>query len=36
MAGLAMLVPAATAIVLLFHNKVISYASRTGSVPPAL
>lgn len=35
-AGLAMLVPAATAIVLLFHNKVISYASRTGSAPPAL
>lgn len=35
-AGLAMLVPAATAIVLLFNNKVITYASRTGSPPPAL
>jgi hypothetical protein len=36
-AGLAMLLPAATAIVLLFHSKVISYASRTGSsTPPAL
>jgi hypothetical protein len=35
-AGLAMLVPAATAIILLFHHKVISYASRTGSAPPAL
>ena len=35
-AGLAMLLPAVTAILLLFHNKVISYASRTGSAPPAL
>lgn len=35
-AGLAMLLPAATAIVLLFHSKVINYASRTGSTPPAL
>jgi hypothetical protein len=35
-AGLAMLVPAVTAILLLFHNNVISYASRTGSAPPAL
>lgn len=35
-AGLAMLIPAVTAIVLLFHNKVISYASRTGSSTPAL
>lgn len=35
-AGLAMLLPAATAIVLLFHSRVISYASRTGSTPPAL
>ena len=36
-AGLAMLLPAATAIVLLFHSKVISYASRTGSsAPPTL
>jgi hypothetical protein len=36
LAGMAMLVPAATAIVLLFHNKVISFASRTGSATPAL
>jgi hypothetical protein len=35
-AGTAMVVPAATAIVLLFHHKVISYASRTGSTTPAL
>lgn len=35
-AGLAMLLPAVSAILLLFHNKVISYASRTGSAPPAL
>ena len=35
-AGLAMLVPAAIAIVLLFSNKVIKHASRTGSAPPAL
>lgn len=35
-AGLAMLVPAFTAIVLLFHSKVISYASRTGGATPAL
>lgn len=34
--GLAMLLPAFTAIVLLFHSKVISYASRTGSPPPTL
>ena len=34
--GLAMLVPAATAIVLLFQNKVIRFASRTGSATPAL
>lgn len=34
--GLAMLLPAITAIVLLFHNKVISYASRTGGATPAL
>jgi len=34
--GLAMLVPAVVAIVLLFSNKVITYASRTGSPPPAL
>ncbi|WP_171027065.1 hypothetical protein [Pseudarthrobacter sp. NamB4] len=35
-AGLAMLLPAITAIVLLFHSKVISYASRTGGTTPAL
>jgi hypothetical protein len=35
-AGLAMLVPAFTAIVLLFQNKVINFASRTGSSTPAL
>lgn len=35
-AGLAMLLPAATAIVLLFHSKVISYASRTGGASSAL
>lgn len=34
--GLAMLLPAITAIVLLFHKKVISYASRTGGTTPAL
>ena len=36
LAGVAMLVPAVVAIVLLFSNKVISYASRTGSAPPTL
>lgn len=36
LAGLAMVVPAAIAIVLLFSNKVINHASRTGSAPPAL
>ncbi len=36
LAGLAILVPAISAIVLLFHNKVISFASRTGSTTPAL
>lgn len=35
-AGLAMLVPAVIAIVLLFTNKVVSHASRTGSAPPTL
>ena len=35
-AGLVMLVPAATAIVLLFTNKVVTHASRTGGAPPAL
>ncbi|ADX73690.1 hypothetical protein Asphe3_25650 [Pseudarthrobacter phenanthrenivorans Sphe3] len=36
LAGLAMLLPAVTAIVLLFQNKVISYASRAGGSTPAL
>ena len=36
LAGLAMLVPAAAAIVLLFDKRVIAFASRTGSAPPAL
>lgn len=36
LAGLAMVVPAGVAIVLLFSKKVISHASRTGSPPPAL
>lgn len=35
-AGIAMLVPALTALVLLFDKRVISYASRTGGLPPAL
>ncbi|WP_427130199.1 hypothetical protein [Pseudarthrobacter sp. S9] len=35
-AGLAMLVPAATAIVLLFDKRVIAFASRAGGAPPAL
>jgi hypothetical protein len=35
-AGVAMLVPALTAVVLLFDKRVISYASRTGGSPPAL
>ncbi len=35
-AGLAMLVPALTAVVLLFNKRVISYASRTGGSLPAL
>ncbi|KIC68429.1 hypothetical protein AB0284_01195 [Pseudarthrobacter phenanthrenivorans] len=34
--GLAMLVPAIVAIVLLFSTPVITHASRTGSAPPAL
>ncbi|NUT70025.1 hypothetical protein HNO81_02420 [Pseudarthrobacter sp. C4D7] len=34
--GLAMLVPALTAIVLLFTSTVVRHASRTGSEPPAL
>jgi hypothetical protein len=36
LAGLAMLLPALTAIVLLFDKRVIAYASRTGGLPPAL
>jgi hypothetical protein len=35
-AGVAMLVPAATALVLLFRKSVISYGSRAGGAPPAL
>lgn len=34
--GLAMLVPALAALVLLFHHSVITYASRTGGSTPAL
>jgi hypothetical protein len=36
LAGLAMLVPALMAIVLLFQAKLIRFASRTGSSTPAL
>jgi hypothetical protein len=36
LAGLAMLVPAVVAIVLLFDKRVISFAARTGGAPPAL
>ncbi|WP_397428181.1 hypothetical protein [Pseudarthrobacter sp. BRE9] len=36
LAGLAMVIPAVIAIVLLFSNKVINHAARTGSAPPAL
>jgi hypothetical protein len=36
LAGLAMLLPAVTALVLLFQNKLIRFASRTGSSAPAL
>lgn len=36
LAGLAMLLPAFTALVLLFDKRVISYASRTGGLPRAL
>jgi hypothetical protein len=35
-AGLAMVVPALTAIVLLFDKRVITYASRTGGSSAAL
>ncbi len=35
-AGLAMLVPAALVIVLLFDKRVVTYASRTGGSAPAL
>lgn len=34
--GVAMVVPAAVALVLLFNSRVISYVSRTGGGPPAL
>ncbi|WP_261792281.1 hypothetical protein [Arthrobacter sp. PM3] len=36
LAGLAMLVPAAIAIVLLFDKRVIAFASRAAGAPPAL
>ncbi|WP_441404569.1 hypothetical protein [Arthrobacter sp. YAF17] len=36
LAGLAMLVPAVIAIVLLFDKRVIAFASRAGGAPPAL
>lgn len=36
LAGLAMLVPAVLAIILLFDKRVIAFASRTGGAPPAL
>lgn len=35
-AGLAMVIPAAAAIVLLFDKRVIAFASRAGGAPPAL
>ena len=35
-AGLAMLIPAVTAIVLLFDKRVIAFASRAAGAPPAL
>lgn len=34
--GLAMLLPAVTAIVLLFDKRVIAFASGAGGAPPAL
>ncbi|WP_082579653.1 hypothetical protein [Arthrobacter sp. Soil736] len=36
LAGAAMLIPAAVAIVLLFDKRVISFASRAAGAPPAL
>jgi hypothetical protein len=36
LAGVAMLLPAAVAIVLLFDKRVIAFASRAGGAPPAL
>ena len=36
LAGLAMVVPAVLAIVLLFDKRVIAFASRAGGAPPAL
>lgn len=36
LAGLAMLVPAVLAIVLLFDKRVVAFASRAGGAPPAL
>lgn len=36
LAGLAILLPALTALGLLFHHQVIAFASRAGGAPPAL
>jgi hypothetical protein len=36
LAGLAMVVPAVLGIVLLFDKRVIAFASKSGSTPPAL
>lgn len=36
LAGLAMLLPAAAAIVLLFNKQVVAFATRAGGAPPAL
>ncbi|SDK77475.1 hypothetical protein SAMN04487913_103132 [Arthrobacter sp. ok362] len=36
LAGLAMLIPAVTTIVLLFDKRVIAFASRAAGAPPAL
>ena len=36
LAGLAMVIPAVTAIVLLFDKRVIAFASRAAGAPPAL
>lgn len=36
LAGLAIVLPAVTVLGLLFHKRVIAYASRAGGAPPAL